>query len=59
MTNNEKLYKAMVWDDDESPGQRVSTYAENLAEALIKLESEYGKGNVLGLFNEEEANRIR
>lgn len=49
----------MVWDDDESPGQRVSTYAENLAEALIKLESEYGKGNVLGLFNEEEANRIR
>jgi hypothetical protein len=55
-----KLYRAIVWKDgSDKSGERVSVFAENLAEAKKKLESEYGEGNVFDLHNEEDAARPR
>lgn len=55
-----KVYQAIIWTkDSEKPGERVSVTAESLSEAREKLESEYGKGNVFDLHNEEDASRPR
>ena len=56
MEENEKFYKAMIWiEGSNRPGQRVSVAACSLEQARSKLESEYGKGNVYYLRNEEDA----
>jgi hypothetical protein len=58
--NESKSYQAIIWvQNSDLPGKRVSVTAENLREAKEKLESEYGKGNVFNLHNEEDASRPR
>ncbi len=60
MQAQEKLYHAIIWlPDPDVPGQRVTVIAKDLAEARVKLEVQYGKGNVYNLHNEEDANRPR
>lgn len=60
MSDNDKLYHAMIWTGDSSiPGQRVTVLAENLREAKKKLEQLHGEGNVYDLHNEEDAARPR
>lgn len=55
-----RTYKAIIWDDDpQKPGQRVALLAENLDEAMKKLEEKYGEGRVYALYNEEDAARPR
>lgn len=55
-----KQYKAMVWIREiGAPGKRVTVTANSLAEAKKSLEAKYGKGNVLDLHCEEDADRPR
>jgi hypothetical protein len=55
-----KLYRAIIWErNSDRPGQRVSVLAESLKEAREKLVAEYGEGNIISLYNEEDAARPR
>jgi hypothetical protein len=55
-----KIYKAIIWvDDPHEPGRRVSVLAENLDDAMKRLEAEHGEGHVFNLHNEEDAERPR
>jgi hypothetical protein len=57
---NKRLYLAMVWPNGpDKPGERVSVLAKDRKEARRLLEDAYGKGNVFGLHNPDEANEIR
>ena len=59
MEDEIKLYQAMIWECDKSPGKRVSVLARNSTEAKEELESSYGKGKVFDVYNKQDANRIR
>lgn len=53
---NEKLYKAMIWiDGSDQPAKRVTVLAHSTEQARRELETEYGKGNVYNLHNQEDA----
>jgi hypothetical protein len=59
MKDEMRLYLAIIWQQDDLPGQRVSVFARSLKEARQLLESEYGAGKVFNLHNEEDAERPR
>jgi len=42
MQSHRKTYKAIIWETPTSVGMRVTVVAESLAEALLKLEEEFG-----------------
>ena len=55
-----QLYLAMAWPDGpDKPGQRVSVFAKDHAEAKRLLEDAHGKGNVFYVRNPEDAKKIR
>jgi hypothetical protein len=54
-----KEYRAIVWTDDELPGERVTLLAETLEEARQKLVAEYGPKATISLWSEDDANRYR
>ena len=57
---NVKHYRAIIWTPEPNrPGQRVRITAESLTEAKMKLEAEYGEGNVFDLHSEEDAAQPR
>jgi hypothetical protein len=59
-TNSHGPYKAVIWASDPTvPGKQVSVWAKSLEEARERLESQYGKGNVFNLYNEEDAAKPR
>ena len=53
-----QLYVGVIWIGD-MPGRRVSVWAENPHMAKEQVEAEHGKGHVLTLANEEDAERPR
>jgi hypothetical protein len=58
--HDERPYEAMIWVTDPTvPGKQVTVWAKSLNEAKDRLESEYGKGNVYDLRNEEDAAKPR
>lgn len=59
MKDQEKQYKAIIWRSEGTAGEHVSVMARTLEEAKRKLETEFGKGIVFNLHNEEDANRPR
>jgi hypothetical protein len=56
--NREKLYVGVIWIGDK-PGKHVSVWAENPIAAREQVEAEYGKGQVISLYTEEDAERPR
>ena len=54
-----KLYQALVGEPDSDKGRRVSIYAPDIQEAKRLLEEEYGEGNVVSVWNEEDASKPR
>ena len=56
--NRMKLYADVIWIGDK-PGKRISVRAENTTAAREQVEAEYGKGHVITLSNEEDAERPR
>lgn len=60
MVDSMKSHKATIWvANSDVPGKRVSAVANDLSEAMQKLESQYGEGNVCGLHCEDAAVRPR
>jgi hypothetical protein len=56
--NRVKHYVGVIWIDDK-PGRRISVSAENPKAAREQVETEYGKGHVISLHSEEDAERPR
>lgn len=57
---SQRLFKAVVWESDPAkPGKHVEVYAEDLTDAKLRLEEQYGKGNVFDLHNESDAEKAR
>jgi len=56
--NRVKLYEGVIWIGDK-PGKRISVWAENPTAAREQVEAEYGKGHVIYLTNEQDAERPR
>jgi len=56
--NRVKLYVGVIWIGDK-PGKRISVWAENPTAAREQVEAEYGKGHVISLYNEKDAERPR
>ena len=59
MKNINRLYHAMIWENDDTPGKRVTVHARDLDEARSKLEKQYGEGKIFDLHNKEDAERER
>jgi len=59
MQSHRKTYKAIIWETPTSVGMRVTVVAESLAEALLKLEEEFGQGTVFNLHNDIDASMPR
>jgi hypothetical protein len=53
-----KLYVGVIWIGDK-PGKRISVWAENPKAAREQVEAEHGKGHVISLYNQEDAERPR
>jgi hypothetical protein len=56
--NRETLYAGVIWIGHK-PGKRITVRAENPTAAREQVEAEYGKGHVISLHNEEDAERSR
>jgi hypothetical protein len=55
-----KLYHAIVWQAaPEIPGERVSVWATDIAQAKELLEAKHGCGNVFNLHNKEQSEAPR
>jgi hypothetical protein len=54
-----RLYVGVIWPDDAKPGIRVSIEADDLDDAVAKLEAEHGRGHRYTLHNPEEADKKR
>jgi hypothetical protein len=54
-----RLYHAIIWENDTTPGQRVTVWAKSLDEAHAELESKFGAGKVFRLHNEEDSKKVR
>jgi hypothetical protein len=48
----------VIWIGDK-PGKYVSVWAENPIAAREQVDAEYGKGQVISLYTEEDAERPR
>lgn len=54
----EKEYVGYIWIGDD-PGVRLSIWAASGDDAMAKVEAQYGKGHVVTLHNEGDAQRPR
>jgi hypothetical protein len=59
MQLKKQSYKAMIWATPSSVGKPVTVIAENLDDARLKLEAEFGEGTVFNLHNELDASAPR
>jgi hypothetical protein len=53
-----KLFVGVIWIGGK-PGERISVWADSPNAAREQVEAQYGKGHVISLHNEHDADRPR
>lgn len=59
MQPEQRICEAVIWETPSSAGKRVTVTAENLDDARLQLEEEFGKGTVFDLHSESHASMPR